>query len=466
MAKIKRGDIFYNIEIEKIAAKGKALTHIDNLVVFVKEAVVGDIVDIKITKLKKNYLEAIVIKYHKYSDLRIRPACNHFGICGGCKWQNLDYQFQLKYKEQEVIEAFEHIGGISPQYVNHILASEDIFYYRNKLEFTFSIHRWLTKNDPVSDSHPPAFGFHALGKFDKVVDIYQCLLQPEPSNQIRNFVRQLAFERNYEFYNIREHKGFLRNLVIRNNLAGEFMVMLIVAENRMDDIHFILDKIAEKFSQVISLYYLVNKKCNDSYSDLNPIHYKGKKFLTEKLENLVFRIHPKSFFQTNTKQGLELYQIVRKFAALTGRETVYDLYTGTGTIALFIAPYAKRVIGLEYVEEAIEDARQNAQINNIKNADFYVGDIKDILTQDFFDKNGKPDIIILDPPRAGMHKNVVLAIKKAKPSRIVYVSCNPATQARDIAMFLQMYDLKAIQPVDMFPHTYHVENIALLELKK
>lgn len=461
----KRTKIFEQVQIEKIAAQGKAIARVEGLVVFVKNAIPGDVVDIRITKKRKNYLEGTAIKFHKYSPLRIEPRCRHFGVCGGCKWQNLDYQYQLQYKQQEVVEAFEHLAGVSPQNIRPILPSEDTYFYRNKLEFTFSAHRWLTDQDPVSEKHPPALGFHAPRMFDKVVDIYECLLQPEPSNQIRNLVRHIALERGYEFYNIREHTGFLRNMVVRNNLAGEFMVMLIVAQDRKEDISYILDTIAGKFPQVISLYYMINTKKNDSYADLTPIHYKGEKYLTEKLGDLQFRIHPKSFFQTNTKQGYNLYRVAKEFAALTGDEVVYDLYTGTGTIALFLASQARKVVGIEYIAEAIEDARENARLNNIDNASFFVGDIKDVMNAQFFEANGRPDVIVLDPPRAGMHKTVVEAIKYASPRRIVYVSCNPATQARDIALLSDKYDLVTTQPVDMFPHTYHVENVALLELK-
>ena len=459
----KRNKVFEQVEIEKIAAQGKAIARIDGVVVFVKNAIPGDVVDIRITKRKKNYLEGIAIKYHKYSSLRIKPKCRHFGVCGGCRWQNLDYQYQLQYKQQEVVEAFEHIAGVSPQHIKPILPSENIYFYRNKLEFTFSAHRWLTEQDPVADEHPPALGFHAPQMFDKVEDIYECLLQPEPSNQIRNLVRRIAFEHGYEFYNIREHTGFLRNLVVRNNLSGQFMVMLIVAQDRPGDIELILDTIAEKFPQVVSLYYMINTKKNDSYADLTPVHYKGDKYLIEKLGELQFRIHPKSFFQTNTRQGYNLYRVAKEFAALTGNEVVYDLYTGTGTIALFLASEARKVVGIEYIAEAIEDARENARLNNIDNADFFVGDIKDVMNVEFFERNGRPDVIVLDPPRAGMHKSVVEAIKYAAPERIVYVSCNPATQARDVAMLSDMYELVVTQPVDMFPHTYHVENVALLE---
>ncbi len=462
MAKNK---ILENIEIEKLAAEGKAIARVDGLVVFVKNAVPGDVVDIKITRKRKKFYEGVAVKFHKLSDKRVEPKCQHFGVCGGCKWQNLDYQQQIYYKHQQVVETFEHLAGISPKYIRPIVPSPETYFYRNKLEFTFSRHRWLTDKDPQAQEHPPALGFHAPMKFDKVVDIFQCWLQPEPSNQIRNLVRQLALENDFSFYDIRNHTGFLRNLVIRNNLVGEFMVMLIVAQDRPGDVKLILDTIAQKFPQVISLYYMINQKKNDSYADLTPVHYKGEKYLVENLDGLRFRIHPKSFFQTNTRQGLQLYRIAKEFADLSGDEVVYDLYTGTGTIALFVADRAKKVIGIEYIAEAIEDAQRNAQLNGINNAEFFTGDIKDIMTPEFFDRNGKPDVIILDPPRAGMHKNVVEAIKFAAPRRIVYVSCNPATQARDVSLLADMYDLEAAQPVDMFPHTHHVENVVLLQRK-
>ncbi len=461
----KKHKIFEHVEIEKIAAKGKALARVDGVVVFVSGAVPGDVVDLQVLRKRKNYYEAKVIKFHHYSKDRVEPKCQHFGICGGCKWQNLDYQYQLQYKQQEVVEAFEHIASVSPEQVRPIIASDNIFYYRNKLEFTFSAHRWLTEQDPISEEHPPALGFHAPGMFDKVVDIYQCLLQKEPSNQIRNLVRDIALERDYEFYNIREHTGFLRNLIIRNNLAGQFMVILQVAQDRPDDVAYILNTLREHFPQIVSLYYIVNQKKNDSYADLEPVHFWGEKFLIEDLDGLKFRVHPKSFFQTNTRQALNLYRVAKEFAQLTGNEVVYDLYTGTGTIALYVARDAKKVIGIEYIAEAIEDARENAKFNQIDNTEFFVGDMKDVMNQDFIINNGRPDVIILDPPRAGMHKSVVEAIKFASPKRIVYVSCNPATQARDVQLLSDKYELVVTQPVDMFPHTYHVENVALLKLK-
>ncbi len=461
----KNKQIVENVVIEKLAAEGKAIAHIDGLVVFVKGAIPGDVADLLITRKKKSYWEAKAINIRKYSEDRTSPACEHFGVCGGCKWQNLLYEKQLEYKHKQVVEAFEHIAGVSPEQIKPILASEDKYFYRNKLEFTFSAHRWLTDNTPDEEKGLPALGFHVPLNFYKVVDIKKCHLQPDPSNDIRNFVRQLAFEKGYEFYDIREHKGFLRNLIIRNNLAGEFMVILQVAQDRPDDISFILESVRQRFPQVVSLYYIVNRKKNDSYADLEPVHFAGEKFLIEQMDGLKFRIHPKSFFQTNARQALNLYRTAKEFAALSGDEIVYDLYTGTGTIALFVADKAKKVVGIEYINEAIEDAQENAGFNGIENAYFFAGDIKEVMSKEFILEQGRPDVIILDPPRAGMHKSVVEAIKFASPSRIVYVSCNPATQARDVQLLSDMYRLVVTQPVDMFPHTHHVENVALLEKK-
>ncbi len=461
----RKQQVIENIRIEKLAAEGKAIARYEGIVVFVRGAVPGDVVDLLVTRKKKNYWEAKAINIKKPSELRVEPACEHFGVCGGCKWQNLRYEAQLESKQAQVVEAFEHIAGVSPGKIKPILPSERTFFYRNKLEFTFSAHRWLTEDSRPEEKGLPALGFHVPLNFYKVVDIKKCHLQPDPSNDIRNFVRRLAFDKGYEFYNIREHTGFLRNLIIRNNLAGEFMVILQVAQERPDDIAFILDSIRERFPQVVSLYYIVNRKKNDSYADLEPVHYAGERFLVEEMDGLRFRIHPKSFFQTNTRQALRLYRTAKEFANLTGQEIVYDLYTGTGTIALFVADKAKKVVGIEYLEDAVEDARENARFNGIENAEFFAGDIKDVLSEEFFERQGKPDVIILDPPRAGMHKSVVEAIKFAAPGRIVYVSCNPATQARDVQMLSDMYDLVETQPVDMFPHTHHVENVALLEKK-
>ncbi len=464
MSRFKSFEI-HDVKVEKLAAEGKALARVNGLVVFIRGAVPGDIVDLLVVRKKKNYLEAKVLNFKQLSPYRQTPKCQHFGVCGGCRWQNLQYEKQLEAKQNQVVEAFEHIAGVSPKLIRPILPSDDIYFYRNKLEFTFSAHRWLTEKSKTQERSLPALGFHVPLNFYKVVDIQKCWLQPEPSNHIRNFVRKLAFERGYEFYNIREHTGFLRNLIIRNNLSGQFMVILQVAQNRPDDIAFILESLRDNFPQILSLYYILNQKKNDSYADLSPVHFWGEKFLIEDLDGLKFRIHPKSFFQTNTRQALKLYRVAKEFAQLTGNEVVYDLYTGTGTIALFVARDVRKVIGIEYIAEAIEDARENARFNHIENAQFFVGDLKDVMNQQFIQQNGKPDVIILDPPRAGMHKSVVEAIKFAAPQRIVYVSCNPATQARDVKLLSDKYDLIVTQPVDMFPHTHHVENVALLEKK-
>ncbi len=464
MAK-KRKQIFKNVEILDLAAEGKAIAKVNDLVIFVKNAVPGDIADILITKKKKNFYEGIPLQFHKLSEIRTEPRCRHFGVCGGCKWQNIPYEKQLKYKHKQVVEQFKRIGKIEPGEILPIIGAEPHFFYRNKLEFTFSNRRWFVEKDEFDKARSSkALGFHMPGMFDRVLDIEKCWLQPEPSNTIRNEIKKFTREHKFSYYDTREHKGFLRNLVIRNNLKGEFMVIVIFGredeEKRVELLDFV-----KNLPSVVSVYYIINRKLNDSYADLPAVHYWGEKFLIEQIGDLKFQIGPKSFFQTNTRQAEKLYDKAKEFAALTGNEIVYDLYTGTGTIALYLANEAKKVIGVEIIREAIEDARINAQLNNLKNAEFFVGDTKDVLNGKFFAEKGAPDVIVLDPPRAGVHKDVLKQILKSAPERIVYVSCNPATQARDVAILSEKYKLTLIQPVDMFPHTHHVENIALLELK-
>jgi 23S rRNA (uracil1939-C5)-methyltransferase len=457
------------VRITDIGAEGNALARVDNLVVFVPMLIPGDVVDIKVIKKRKKYLEGRVIKFHEYSADRIEPRCIHFGVCGGCKWQHLPYKLQLKYKEKQVKDNLTRIGKIELPVINSIIGSSEEFLYRNKLEYTFSDKRWLTKEEVNSGNlyeKENALGFHIPGLFDKVLDIKECHLQPEPSNSIKNAVREYSLRNNLQFFDLREQKGFLRNLVIRNSLEGKVMVIAVFFHDDTSGREGLLDFLASEFPQITSLMYVINSKRNDSLNDQEPILYKGDNHLVEEMDGLKFRIGPKSFYQTNTKQAIELYRIAKEFAGLTGEETVYDLYTGTGTIANFIAASAEKVIGIEYVDEAVNDAKINTEINNIHNAFFFAGDMKDVLSEKFLEENGKPDVIITDPPRAGMHEDVIAIIIKAAPGKIVYVSCNPSTQARDILLLSQDYQVTRVQPVDMFPHTHHVENVVLLIRKQ
>ncbi len=454
--------------ITDIGAEGNALARIDNLVVFVPMVIPGDIVDIRVVKKKKKYLEGKVIKIHEYSDLRVQPRCKHFGTCGGCKWQHLPYNLQLKYKEKQVRDSLIRIGKIELPVINPIIGSSEIFHYRNKLEYTFSDKRWLTAEEIASDNEykkENALGFHIPGLFDKVLDIEECHLQPEPSNSIKNAVREYAIRTNLQFFDLREQRGFLRNLVIRNSLDGKVMVIAVFFIEDVEKREGLLDFLFSSFPQITSLLYVINSKKNDSLNDQIPVLYKGEEYLVEEMNGLSFRIGPKSFYQTNTRQALTLYRITKEFAGLTGKEIVYDLYTGTGTIANYIADSAAEVIGIEYVEEAVRDAIVNSGLNKISNTKFFAGDLKDILTLEFMELNGRPDVIITDPPRAGMHEDVIKAILLAAPGKIVYVSCNPATQARDILLLSVDYLVSDVQPVDMFPHTHHVENVVLLKRK-
>ena len=457
------------VRITDIGAEGNALARVDNLVVFVPMLIPGDVVDIKVIKKRKKYLEGVVLKFHEYSPDRIAPRCIHFGVCGGCKWQHLPYKLQLYYKEKQVRDNLIRIGKIDLPDISPIIGSSEIFLYRNKLEYTFSDKRWLTKEEVISDKKfekEDALGFHIPGLFDKVLDIDECHLQPEPSNSIKNAVRQYSHDNNLEFFDLREQKGFLRNIVIRNSLEGKVMVIVVFFHEDVEKRNGLLEYLASSFPQITSLLYVINSKRNDSLSDQNPILYKGDDHLVEEMDGLKFRVGPKSFYQTNTRQALELYRIARDFAGLTGKEIVYDLYTGTGTIANYVAAFAKKVIGIEYVDEAVQDAKLNSEINGIHNTVFFSGDMKDILSETFFTSHGIPDVIITDPPRAGMHEDVIKIIASAKPERIVYISCNPATQARDIQLFSDGYSVVSVQPVDMFPHTHHVENVILLKRRE
>jgi 23S rRNA (uracil1939-C5)-methyltransferase len=456
------------VRITDIAAEGNALARVNNMVVFVPMLIPGDVVDIQVVRKRKKFLEGRVVRFHEYSSDRIDPRCSHFGICGGCRWQHLPYHMQLKYKEKQVKDNLTRIGKIELSVINPIIGSDQEYLYRNKLEYTFSNRRWYTKEEVASGVEfemEDALGFHIPGLFDKVLDINWCHLQPEPSNSIRKAVRGYAIRNNLEFFDLREQKGFLRNLVIRNSLAGNVMVIVVFFHEAVERRELLLDFLASEFPCITSIMYVINSKKNDSLSDQNPILYRGDDHLTEEMDGLKFRIGPKSFYQTNTRQALELYHVAKEFAGLTGEETVYDLYTGTGTIANYIAGSAKKVIGIEYVDEAVGDAVINSGLNKIRNTIFFAGDIRDMLNEKFIKSNGKPDVIITDPPRGGMHEDVVEAILKAAPDRIVYVSCNVSTQARDILILSIDYEVACVQPVDMFPHTHHVENVVLLKRK-
>lgn len=466
--KRKELPVIKDVTVTDVAAEGKAILKLDDIVVFTQYAVPGDVVDIQITKKKKNYMEGRVINYVKYSDIRCQAKCEHFGTCGGCKWQILPYEEQLKYKHKQVIDNLTRIGHIELPEANYILGSKLIYEYRNKLEYTFSNRKWLSFEEMEKEHTPKdmnGVGFHIPGMFDKVLDINKCWLQKDISNKIRNSIKNYALQNGLSFFDLRNQEGFLRTLMIRTTSTNELMVVIVFFYDDVKERTKLLDYISDTFPEITSLQYVINNKCNDTITDQEIIVYKGEDSVYEEMEGLKFKIGPKSFYQTNSLQAYELYKVARNFAGLTGDELVYDLYTGTGTIANFVSSKAKKVIGIEYVSEAIEDAKTNSRINNITNTDFYAGDMKDILTDKFISDHGRPDVIITDPPRAGMHEDVIKVILNASPDRIVYISCNPATQARDLQLLDAKYKVKAIQPVDMFPHTHHVENVVLLEKK-
>ena len=454
-----------------MAAEGKAIAKVNDLVIFVPYVVPGDVVDLQIKRKKNKYAEAEAVNFHEYSSTRAVPFCQHYGICGGCKWQVLPYAEQIKYKQKQVEDNLRRIGKIELPEISPILGSAKTEFYRNKLEFTFSDKRWLTYEEvkqEVKYDQMNAVGFHIPGAFDKVLAIEKCWLQNDISNRIRNAVRDYAYEHNYSFINLRSQEGMLRNMIIRTSSTGELMVIIIckiVEDSEMTLFKQLLQYVADTFPEITSLLYIINNKCNDTINDLDVYVFKGNDHIFEEMEGLRFKVGPKSFYQTNSEQAYNLYKIARDFAGLTGNELVYDLYTGTGTIANFVSRQVRQVIGIEYVPEAIEDAKVNAEINGIDNTLFFAGDMKDMLTQEFINEYGRPDVIITDPPRAGMHQDVVDVILFAEPKRIVYVSCNPATQARDLQLLDVKYKVKAVQPVDMFPHTHHVENVVLLELR-
>ena len=465
--------LFENVEIIDAGSDGKAVARAGEKVVFVPFAAPGDIVDIQVFKKRRSYFEGKVVKIHKESEHRIKPECSHFGLCGGCKWQHLSYETQLHYKEKQVKDAIERIAKVPFQEFLPIIQSEKQYYYRNKLEFTFSNRRWLTEMDPSKEEGGPenldGLGFHLPGMFDKILDIEHCYLQREPSNAIRLAVREYALENKLSFYNVRNWEGLLRNIIIRTSRNGDLMVIVIFREETKKN-NGLLEFLSDKFPEITSLMYVINDKKNDTINDLEVKLFNGDPFIVEEMippdktnEALKFKIGPTSFYQTNPEQAQKLYEVAYEFAGFKGDELVYDLYTGAGTIASFVAPSVKKVIGVEYVEEAVKDARENMRLNGITNVEFYSGDLAKVLNEEFTKQHGKPDIIITDPPRAGMHDKVVKQILEAEPEKIVYVSCNPATQARDIALLNEKYDLIKVQPVDMFPQTHHVENVVLLK---
>lgn len=463
---------FENVEITDAAAEGKCIGRINEKVIFVPFSAPGDIIDVQAVKKRKSYLEGRITKFHTYSDQRTEPRCTHFGLCGGCKWQHVTYKDQLANKQKQVKDNFDRIAKVPVEEFLPIIGTDNEYYYRNKLEYTFSDRRWLTDLDTPKEEGGPqntnGLGFHLPGMFDKILDIEHCYLQKEPSNKIRLAIREYALENGLEFFNVRNHEGFLRNLIIRTSSTGDLMVIVVFRYDDLD-ITDMLQAIADKFPEITSLMYVVNEKLNDTIWDLEIKLFKGKPYLLEEMKSpvnnsagLKFKIGPVSFYQTNPEQSFKLYKAAYDFADFKGNELVYDLYTGTGTIAAFIANSVNKVIGIESVEKAIVDARENAELNNINNIEFFAGDMLKILTSEFISINGKPDVIITDPPRAGMHEKVVKQILLAEPEKIVYISCNPATQARDIALLSEKYDVIKSQPVDMFPQTHHVENVALL----
>ncbi len=477
MARRKRPLPFIEkLEIVDVGAEGKAVGRYNERVVFVPFAATGDVTDVQVYKKRRSYYEARIVNFHKKSEYRVKPECSHFGLCGGCKWQHLDYRYQLAFKQKQVKDALDRIAKVQYPGVMPIIGSDKPYYYRNKLEFTFSDRRWMTELDTSKEDGGPeimaGLGFHLPGMFDKILDIELCYLQKDPSNDIRLEIKKYAIEHGLTFYNARSQKGFLRNLIIRSAVTGDLMVILVFGYDDPVIIPEMMNFVAERFPEITSLMYVVNEKKNDTISDLEIRLFRGYPFIMEEMPSPVegdtpfrFKVGPVSFYQTNPEQAFRLYKTAFDFAGFQGDELVYDLYTGTGTIAAFIAKAVKNVIGVEYVEDAVRDAKENMQLNNIDNVEFYSGDLAKMLDETFFAAHGKPDIIVTDPPRSGMHRKVVRQILTAEPEKIVYFSCNPATQARDIALLDEKYEVKKVQPVDMFPQTHHVENVMLLEKK-
>jgi 23S rRNA (uracil1939-C5)-methyltransferase len=465
----KKNIVLEEVLVENYAAEGKSLARQEGKVIFIENVVPGDVVDIRLSKNKKDWAEGYPIQFKSYSKERVEPFCQHFGVCGGCQWQMLPYEKQLQYKQQQVIDNLTRIGKIKLPAALPIAGSGEDKFYRNKLEYTFSTKEYLPDHNFDKADKEKAFrnvlGFHAKGFFDKVVNIEKCWLQPEPNNEIRNALRQFAWERGFSFYDYREHRGFLRNLQLRICTTGEVMVNVVFGEDNEKKRNEVLQFLNQQFPQISTLLYTINLKRNDSLTDLEPVAWSGKAYVIEKLEDFQFKIGPKSFFQTNTKQAEKLYRITREFAELDGSQVLYDLYCGTGSIGIFCSKGAKKIIGVEAIAEAINDAKENALLNNIEHAAFYTGDVIDICNDEFFLQHGKPDVIITDPPRAGMHEKLVRKILEIEAPTVVYVSCNPATQARDLAILDEKYEVTRLQPVDMFPHTHHIENVVQLKCK-
>ncbi len=472
----KKDALMENLEVISYAAGGKSLAKKDGKVIFIEGAVPGDVVDVRLTKNKKDWAEGAVKKFHQYSSDRVAPFCKHFGVCGGCKWQMLPYEKQAFYKQSEVEQHLRRIGKLEIPALQPIAAASETRYYRNKLEFTFSSKKYFTHEEMAALHLPegeriglpsiPALGFHVPGAFDKVIDIDECFLQQEPSNGIRNQLRDFVLEKGFSFYDIRNHVGLMRNLMIRQCTTGDLMVNVVFGEQDQAAIVEVMNFMKLSFPEITSLYYTVNTKFNDSIFDQSPVLFSGNPHAIEQLKQWKFKIGPKSFFQTNTRQAEQLYQITKDFAELSGDEVVYDLYCGTGSIGIFVSDQAKKIIGVELIEEAIDDARENASLNDISNALFFAGDVADVCKHDFFEQHGRPDVIITDPPRAGMHEKLIHQILYMEAPTVVYVSCNPATQARDLQLLGEKYDVTAVRPVDMFPHTHHIENVVQLKLKR
>lgn len=460
--------VIEGVEIIDAGAEGKSIARVNDMVVFVTQAVPGDQVDLQITRKKSSFMEGYPVKIHRESSDRVEAFCAYFGVCGGCKWQNMSYAAQLKYKQKQVLDHLTRIGHLDLPEIEPIVEAPETQYYRNKLEFTFSDRKWLTESnaDNAGDLDMRGLGFHIPGRFDKIVDIDHCYLQAEPSNSIRNAAKKFALENQYDFQNLKFHKGLLRNIIIRTTSTAETMVVVVFGRDEPEPISRMMDHLASQFPDITSLQYIVNTKVNDSIHDLEVHLWKGREYIEELMEGLRFKIGVKSFYQTNAEQAYRLYDLAREYADFKGDEVVYDLYTGTGTIANFIAKSVRKVVGVEYVPEAIEDAKENSRINGVDNVLFFAGDMKDVLTNDFIRTHGKPDVIITDPPRSGMHPDVVKTILDASPQKVVYISCNPATQARDLQLMDEHYVVERVRPVDMFPHTHHVENIVLLTKRK
>lgn len=465
--KKKETQIIENLLITEAGAEGVCIGKYNDRVVFVSNVVPGDVADVEVYKKKHSYYMARPIAIKTYSDKRTEPLCAHFGTCGGCKWQNMQYQYQLYYKQKQVFDNFSRIGKFPFPAINPILPSDNIYAYRNKIEYTFADRKWLTKEEleTADMNNISGVGFHLPAIFDKVLDIQHCDLHDETGNQIRNSIKEYAHLHGLTFYNARSHEGFLRNIIIRNSVCGDLMVIMVFGYES-EYINNTMQYLHEQFPQITSLVYVVNTKMNDTISDL-PVHtFYGSSYMTESMENLKFKVAPQAFYQTNSAQALKLYQTALRMADIHADDVVYDLYTGTGTIALFMARTARKVVAVEYVESAVANAKENAELNHIQNTSFYAGDMKDVLNEEFVNLHGKPQVIVTDPPRAGMHPDVIEVILKVRPQRIVYVSCNPATQARDIALMMPHYKVEEVQPVDMFPHTHHVENVCLLTLQE